>query len=125
MESASSPNDAGRCDAQLVRAFQLLGKRWSGIVLATLAGGPRGFAELTRAVPRISESVLSDRLGELTLAQLVSRTVHPGPPLSVAYELTPAGRALAPVLDQLARWAEENLKEAGTGAPSEVSSSRP
>jgi DNA-binding HxlR family transcriptional regulator len=96
-------------DAALVRAFDLLGKRWTGVVLGTLSGGPAGFRALGRAVEGISDSMLSDRLSELTDAGLVTRTVTEGPPLSVTYALTDAGRALLPALEQITRWAEEHL----------------
>jgi DNA-binding HxlR family transcriptional regulator len=99
----------GRSDAALARAFELLGKRWTGVVLGTLSGGPTGFRALARAVEGISDSVLSDRLGELTDAGLVSRTVAEGPPLSVTYALTGAGQALLPALAQISRWAEDHL----------------
>jgi DNA-binding HxlR family transcriptional regulator len=98
-----------RSDAALVRAFDLLGKRWTGVVLGTLSGGPAGFRALARAVDGISDSMLSDRLSELGGAGLVTRTVTEGPPLSVAYALTDAGRALLPALGQITRWAEEHL----------------
>jgi DNA-binding HxlR family transcriptional regulator len=98
-----------RSDAALVRAFDLLGKRWTGVVLGTLSGGPAGFRALARAVDGISDSMLSDRLSELCNAGLVTRTVTEGPPLSVAYALTDAGRALLPALGQITRWAEEHL----------------
>ncbi|MEO3778971.1 helix-turn-helix domain-containing protein [Micromonospora sp. B11E3] len=104
------------CDAGLARAFAFLGKRWNGILLGTLAGGPAGFAELARALPGISESVLSDRLGELCRVGLVSRTVRQGPPVGVSYQLTDRGAALVPALEALAQWAQENLPaEAGGG----------
>jgi DNA-binding HxlR family transcriptional regulator len=99
----------GRADGSLMRAFDLLGKRWTGVVLGTLSGGPTGFRALARAVEGISDSVLSDRLGELTDAALVSRTVAEGPPLSVTYALTDAGRALLPALAQISHWADEHL----------------
>jgi DNA-binding HxlR family transcriptional regulator len=97
------------CDRSLTRAFELLGKRWNGIVLATLAGEPAGFAELRRAVGAITDSVLSDRLTELAQAGLVTRTVTDSRPPGVSYELTATGKALIPVLDQLAAWAAQNL----------------
>ncbi|MFU8874226.1 winged helix-turn-helix transcriptional regulator [Micromonospora sp. SL4-19] len=102
------------CDGGLARAFAFLGKRWNGVLLGTLANGPAGFAELGRALPGISESVLSDRLGELCRVGLVSRTVREGPPVGVSYQLTDRGAALVPALDALTRWAHENLPaEAG------------
>jgi DNA-binding HxlR family transcriptional regulator len=97
------------CDAALARAFGFLGKRWNGVLLATLMRGPLGFAEIGRSVSGISDSMLSDRLGELTRAGLVERTVTPGPPTSVAYSLTDAGQALAPALQALTDWSRDNL----------------
>ncbi|MFE9656223.1 winged helix-turn-helix transcriptional regulator [Micromonospora sp. NPDC006431] len=97
------------CDGGLARAFAFLGKRWNGVLLGTLANGPAGFAELARALPGISESVLSDRLGELCRVGLVSRTVREGPPVGVSYQLTDRGAALLPALDALARWAHDHL----------------
>jgi DNA-binding HxlR family transcriptional regulator len=98
-----------RSDAALTRAFDLLGRRWTGVVLGTLSGGPAGFRVLSRAVEGISDSMLSDRLSALCNAGLVTRNVDEGPPISVAYELTDAGRALLPALDQISRWAEEHF----------------
>jgi DNA-binding HxlR family transcriptional regulator len=92
-----------------MRAFDLLGRRWTGVVLGTLSGGPAGFRVLSRAVEGISDSVLSDRLGELCNVGLATRTVDEGPPISVAHEPTDAGRALLPALEQIGRWAEQHL----------------
>jgi DNA-binding HxlR family transcriptional regulator len=97
------------CDAALARAFGFLGKRWSGVILGTLAAGPAGFSELRRAVAGISDSVLSERLTELARAGLVHRSVDDGPPVAVDYELTTAGKALLPALDELTSWAAANL----------------
>ena len=72
-----------------------------------------GFRTLARAVPGISDSVLSERLGELTATGLVVRTVEEGPPVSVTYTLTEAGRALLPALDQIRRWADRHLPTQG------------
>jgi DNA-binding HxlR family transcriptional regulator len=99
------------CDAALTRAFQFLGKRWNGVLLATLISGPLGFSQLKRAVAGISDSVLSERLAELGAAGLVERTVTEGPPVTVSYALTPSGQALAPALEELTTWAAENLTE--------------
>ena len=114
--SASSPtgdqveHSPRACDASLSRAFQFLGKRWNGMLLAALGQGPAGFAELKRGLG-ISDSMLSDRLGELTRAGLVERTVDAGPPTSVTYTLTASGVALQPALDVLTDWARHNLTE--------------
>jgi DNA-binding HxlR family transcriptional regulator len=97
--------------AALARAFKFLGKRWNAIVLGHLSRGPAGFRELSRAIEGISDSMLSDRLAELAAGGLVERTVDEGPPLAVSYSLTERGRALMPALDQIALWADENLRD--------------
>ena len=110
--SAATTVPAEKCiaaDESLMRAFDLLGKRWTGVLLGTLISGPVGFRALARAVPGISDSVLSERLAELTEAGLVDRSVAEGPPVSVTYTLTEAGRALLPALEQIRRWAERHL----------------
>jgi DNA-binding HxlR family transcriptional regulator len=96
----------------LARAFRFLGKRWNAVVLGHLSAGPAGFRELSRAIDGISDSVLSDRLADLTQGGLIARSVDEGPPLAVSYELTGRGRALMPALEQIALWAEENLSPA-------------
>ena len=102
-----------RADAALARAFGVLGKRWTGVVLGSLRQGPAGFRELSRAIEGVSDSVLSDRLAELTAAGLVTRTVEEGPPVTVSYALTPSGQALMPALNELSAWARNHLPGAG------------
>lgn len=97
------------CDAGLVRAFEFLGKRWSGVILGSLSTGPVGYAELRRGVGAITDSVLSDRLTELVAGGLVERTVTDTRPPGVTYSLTDAGAALFPILQELAGWADEFL----------------
>jgi DNA-binding HxlR family transcriptional regulator len=98
-----------QCDGSITLAFSILGKRWNGMILDVLGAGAASFVGIRRAVPGISDAVLSDRLSELAQAGLVVRDVDAGPPVSVAYALTPAGAELMPVLSQLARWASTNL----------------
>jgi DNA-binding HxlR family transcriptional regulator len=78
-------------------------------VLGNLSTGPAGFGELARTIDGISDSMLSTRLSALSEAGLVTRAVSEGPPLSTAYALTDAGRALIPALAQISRWAEDYL----------------
>ncbi|MFJ9821802.1 winged helix-turn-helix transcriptional regulator [Streptomyces sp. NPDC101151] len=99
-------------DTAITRVFALLGKRWTGLIVAVLMERPVHFADLRRAIPGISERMLSDRLTELGAAGLVLREVDEGPPLRVSYRLTGAGAALDPALRELRGWAEEHLPEA-------------
>jgi DNA-binding HxlR family transcriptional regulator len=91
-------------EESLITVFSLLGKRWSGRVLAALIEGPMRFAELRRAVSGISESMLSQRLAELIEAGLVTREIIEGPPLGASYQLTESGMGLRPALQELMRW---------------------
>src|SRR3954469_7425253 len=104
-------HDLGACkrvDNGITRVFQLLGKRWTGPIVSVLTGGPVYFVDLRRAIPGISERMLSDRLTELGGAELVVREVEEGPPLRVSYRLTKAGAALEPALKELARWGKSH-----------------
>lgn len=102
-------HDAPACERALGRAFGLLGKRWNGLIVAVLAPGPAGFADLRRRIGPISDSVLSDRLAELAAAGVVERSVTDARPPGVQYGLTPAGQALVPILEQVADWADDHL----------------
>ncbi|GGS53471.1 MULTISPECIES: winged helix-turn-helix transcriptional regulator [Streptomyces] len=113
--AAEQNHDSAACkrvDQGITRVFQLLGKRWSGPIVAVLVEQPAYFTDLRRAVPGISERMLSDRLAELGAAGLVLREVDEGPPLRVSYRLTEAGAALEPALRELAQWAKVHLPEA-------------
>ncbi|MER6984215.1 helix-turn-helix domain-containing protein, partial [Streptomyces carpinensis] len=108
-------HDAAACkrvDDGITRVFQLLGKRWNGPILSVLLEQPAYFADLRRAIPGISERMLSDRLAELGAAGLVLREVDEGPPLRVSYRLTERGSALEPALKELGDWAKHHLPDA-------------
>ena len=79
-----------------------------------MSAGPAGFREWSRAIEGISDSVLSDRLADLARGGLITRTVDEDPQLVISYELTDRGRALMPALEQIARWARENLPQDGS-----------
>lgn len=116
------PDGVGICsepEAAITRVFQLLGKRWTGLIVAALINGPGHFTELRRAIPGISERMLSDRLTELASLNLVTREVDHGPPLRVSYDLTEAGKALRPALVALTVWADVHLPDSGVGCPNQ------
>ena len=88
-------------------AVQILGKRWTGLLLDALMHGPRRFCELTALVEGLSDRVLSDRLRELEVEGIVKRAVYPQIPVRVEYELTEKGYALKPVIDAIHTWAQQ------------------
>jgi len=101
-----SEDQAIHCDEALTRVFSLLGKRWTGVIIGVLLERPARFAELARAIPGITEGMLSARLRELKELGLVDREVRQGPPISSTYRLTKRGEALRPGLLALGNWAE-------------------
>ena len=88
----------------IARALDVVGDRWALLVVRELIFGPKRFVQLRHGLPGVSPNVLSQRLRDLEDAGVVRRDVL-GPPADVAvYELTARGRALEPVLLELARW---------------------
>src|SRR5512132_3123030 len=103
MESMSVPRPYGDGCA-VAHAMEIIGERWSLLVVRELLLGPKRFADLRRGL-RISPTVLSQRLRELEDSGILCRN-RLGPPASTsAYELTDRGRQLEPIIVALARWA--------------------
>ncbi len=92
---------------RLRAAVELLAKRWTLLIVELLLQRPARFCELRRALPRISERVLSERLRELVESGLATREVDPGPPIAATYALTARGRRLEPVIEALRSWSGE------------------
>jgi DNA-binding HxlR family transcriptional regulator len=89
-------------------AIELIGKRWTGAIVSALIARPLRFGELTKAVPGLSDRLLSRRLRELEDEGLVEREVEPDSPVRVTYSLTEAGQGLGPALNELKEWARRH-----------------
>lgn len=86
-------------------AIELIGKRWTGAIVCALTERPMRFGELAKAVPGLSDRLLSQRLRELEDEGLVQREVEAGTPVRVTYSLTEVGAALGPAIAELKAWA--------------------
>ena len=86
-------------------ALELIGERWSLLVLRELMLGPRRFTELKGDLPGISANVLTQRLAELEQRGLVRRTKLPPPASVQVYEATEWGLEAEPIVQALGRWA--------------------
>jgi DNA-binding HxlR family transcriptional regulator len=86
-------------------AIELIGKRWTGAIVCSLTERPMRFGELRRAVPGLSDRLLSQRLRELEESGLVQRDVEAGTPVRVTYSLTRRGEELGPAIHELRAWA--------------------
>src|ERR1044071_4366384 len=86
-----------------------IGDKWSVLVVGTLGDGSKRFNELRRAIPSVSQRMLTLTLRNLERDGLVSRTVTPSIPPRVDYELTDLGKSLQGPICGLATWALENV----------------
>jgi DNA-binding HxlR family transcriptional regulator len=94
----------------MARTLELIGERWSLVIVRDLLFGPRRFTDLARALNDITPSRLTDRLRRLEAAGIVSREPQPTG-REVWYALTEAGAALEPIVDELTLWGIEHALE--------------
>ena len=89
------------------RALDLVGDKWTLLIVRDLAAGPRRFVELQRVLPGISTEQLRSRLNRMVADGLLTRQRYREVPPRVDYELTERSKGLLPVLGALARWGYE------------------
>ncbi len=99
----------------LARAAEVLGQRWTLLVIRELLLGPKRFSDLRERLDGISSSVLAERLARLEEAGLLRRSFLEPPAASTVYELTEDGQALKPVVFELIRWGARYLLPARPG----------
>lgn len=93
--------------------------RWKLLILFNLFGGRvRRFSELERAIPGVSQKMLTQQLRQLENAGLIRRVIYPEVPPKVEYALTNWGQALCPVLDALLQWLPDRLASPPTDGSS-------
>ncbi len=92
-----------QCDA-FQQAIDLLGRPWTGLILALLQEGPLRYSQLRAGTGGAGDKILSARLKDLEARGLLERRVEAGPPVRVAYELTAQGRAFGEVGQAIERW---------------------
>jgi DNA-binding HxlR family transcriptional regulator len=85
-----------------------IGDKWSFLIVSMLAQKPHRFGQLRRAVPDISQRMLTQTLRDLQRDGLVDREVFPTNPPSVEYRLTRLGQSLLQPMDALIGWADKN-----------------
>src|SRR2546421_4586766 len=88
----------------LAKALDVVGERWSLLVIRELLDGPKRYTDLRDGIPGIATDVLAARLKDLEDDGVIARRTLPPPAASKVYELTPMGRGLDVVVLELARW---------------------
>jgi DNA-binding HxlR family transcriptional regulator len=97
-------------ECPFIFALSLMGKRWKPAILWKMTEGIYRFGEMKRAIPQISEKMLTQHLRELETDGLITRTIYPEMPPRVEYALTKLGSSLQPILKQLNNWGEKAKK---------------
>lgn len=114
--TATAPAPAAAPDP-LVRAAEIMGDRWSLLVVARLLRGPRRFGELLDELDGLAPNILSRRLARLEADGLVVGEPYSTRPLRHAYRLTAPGAELADALRMLAGWAAGHAGGDDAGVP--------
>lgn len=88
-------------------AINILGKRWTGLIIHVLLRGAARFKDIRELVPQMSDKMLSERLKELEELEILERKVYPEIPVRIEYELTEKGKDLRPVIDSIHEWGQK------------------
>jgi DNA-binding HxlR family transcriptional regulator len=96
-------------------ALELVGERWSLLVVRELLKGPKRYTDLLEGMPGVGTNILAARLRELEAGGIVAKRKLPPPAASTVYELTEYGRELEEPLYALARWGARSLGPPGKG----------
>jgi DNA-binding HxlR family transcriptional regulator len=99
----------------LARALDVIGDRWTLLIVRELLIGEARYSDLLKGLPGIATNLLASRLTELEAAGLVKREVLPPPAAATVFRLTPRGAELRPVIFELGRWAAPLMAPPGSG----------
>ena len=89
------------------KAFEILGKRWTGLIIKVMMDGSKRFSDVSSEIPNISDRMLGERFKELEGLGIIKRNEYPETPVRIEYELTEKGRALDNALKEVQAWATE------------------
>jgi DNA-binding HxlR family transcriptional regulator len=93
----------------IAHALELIGERWSILVVRELMHGPKRYTDLADHLPGIGTNILAARLRDLEACGIIARRTLPPPAASRVYELTDYGRELKPAMRELALWGARSL----------------
>jgi DNA-binding HxlR family transcriptional regulator len=100
----------------LAYALDIVGERWTILIIRELIAGPRRFTDLVEGLPGISTNLLAERLKSLEQQGMLRRRVLPPPAASTVYELTSLAQALETSLLELGKWGSQFVPPSAEGA---------
>jgi DNA-binding HxlR family transcriptional regulator len=104
------PAKSKRSVCPLACALDLLGDRWTMLILRDLFVGRSQFGEFIKSPERIASNTLADRLARLVAARLVETFRNEDRPGTDGYRLTPKGASTRPILDAIMTWGLANIR---------------
>jgi DNA-binding HxlR family transcriptional regulator len=90
----------------IASAMEIIGNKWTALILRDLSAGPKRFGELEKSVGSINPRTLSQRLDDLERHAIITKTSFAEVPPRIEYALTPKGEDLVPVLEAMAAWGD-------------------
>lgn len=91
----------------IASAMEIIGNKWTALILRDLSNGPKRFSELEKSVGSINPRTLSQRLDDLEHNGIITKKSYAEVPPRIEYTLTKKGEDLTPVLRQMAAWGEK------------------
>jgi len=91
-------------------ALDILSGKWKLPIIISLSFGNKRFSEIAKEIPNITDRMLSKELRDLEVNQLVKRTVYDSFPVTIEYSMTPYGKSLEKVIDELRDWGNQHRK---------------
>ncbi|OPJ60477.1 winged helix-turn-helix transcriptional regulator [Clostridium oryzae] len=88
-------------------AFEMLGKKWTGLIIRVLMDGPKRFSDIRQLIPDLSDRMLTERFKFLESEGIIERKVYPEIPVRIEYSLTDKGQDLKFALDEIQKWANK------------------
>lgn len=99
------PNQDSRSGCPVATTLDIVGDRWTLVVLRDMLTGKRRFSEFLASPEKIATNVLTDRLALMERAGLVAKAAYQARPKRFEYSLTQKGEAFLPLLQEMCRWA--------------------
>ena len=103
----------------IAAAMEIIGNKWTALILRDLASGPKRFGELEKSVGSINPRTLSQRLDDLEAHAIITKKSYAEAPPRIEYTLTEKGEDLIPVLRQMATWGTKYYQ------PNQLNADRP
>lgn len=107
MDTALTSNNLEPKVGCIAAAMQIIGNKWTALILRDLFSGPKRFCELEKSVGNINPRTLSQRLDDLEYHDIITKKSYAEVPPRIEYTLTEKGLDLEPILEQMAAWGDK------------------